>query len=375
MLQHRAGARRRRCWRSRRTRRSLFGKRLWAETRIALFQQSVDSRATRTHLRETRGARQLRHALGDEVGRRDLQGGHRALPRARRHGSRRRPDGGARRGEIPQLKALRLHNGTIYRWNRACYGITERQAAPPDREPRAARGPDVARRGRERGVLVRPDGRARRARTRTSRARIDFDQAAANFYTAAREGSARTSAWLDGKRSRRAKLVLERLLPLAEAGLRRQGIDDADIKKYLGVVEERVRTARTGARWQLSSWNSLPRSARRPASARPRSSPRPCSASSPAARSPSGSARGSTRRTRRKGNYARVEHYMTTDLFTVHAEDPIEMVANLMIWERIRHVPVEDSRPPARRPRHPPRGAALRAERSARRCGPRSPRS
>ena len=41
-------------------------------------------------------------------------------------------------------------------------------------------------------------------------------------------------------------------------------------------------------------------------------------------------------------NYKRVEDYMTTDLFTVHVDDPIEMVANLMIWERIRHVPVED---------------------------------
>jgi predicted transcriptional regulator len=41
-------------------------------------------------------------------------------------------------------------------------------------------------------------------------------------------------------------------------------------------------------------------------------------------------------------NYQRVEQYMTTDLFTVQADDPIEMVANLMIWERIRHVPVED---------------------------------
>src|SRR6185295_15062626 len=36
------------------------------------------------------------------------------------------------------------------------------------------------------------------------------------------------------------------------------------------------------------------------------------------------------------------EQYMTTDLFTVQADDAIEMVANLMIWERIRHVPVED---------------------------------
>ena len=44
-----------------------------------------------------------------------------------------------------------------------------------------------------------------------------------------------------------------------------------------------------------------------------------------------------------RGNYARVESYMTTDLFTVQADDAIEMVANLMIWERIRHVPVEDN--------------------------------
>jgi CBS domain-containing protein len=41
-------------------------------------------------------------------------------------------------------------------------------------------------------------------------------------------------------------------------------------------------------------------------------------------------------------NYLKVEHYMTTDLFTVQADDAVEMVANLMIWERIRHVPVED---------------------------------
>ncbi len=33
---------------------------------------------------------------------------------------------------------------------------------------------------------------------------------------------------------------------------------------------------------------------------------------------------------------------MTTDLFTVQEDDAVEMVANLMIWERIRHVPVED---------------------------------
>jgi CBS domain-containing protein len=44
-----------------------------------------------------------------------------------------------------------------------------------------------------------------------------------------------------------------------------------------------------------------------------------------------------------KQNFMRVEQYMTTDIFSVHPDDPIDLVANLMEWERIRHVPVEDS--------------------------------
>ena len=68
------------------------------------------------------------------------------------------------RGEIPLLKALRLHNGTIYRWNRACYGITDGKAHLRIENRVMPAGPERARRGRERRVLVRPDGRARRAR-------------------------------------------------------------------------------------------------------------------------------------------------------------------------------------------------------------------
>ncbi len=76
------------------------------------------------HLRETEARVSFGTRLGERAVRRDLQGGRRAVPHARRHRPRRGSDGGARRGEVPQLKALRLHNGTIYRWNRACYGIT-----------------------------------------------------------------------------------------------------------------------------------------------------------------------------------------------------------------------------------------------------------
>jgi CBS domain-containing protein len=171
--------------------------------------------------------------------------------------------------------------------------------------------------------------------------RIDFDQAGANFYTAAREGIGSTFTWLDGEDIGARELILGRLLPLAEAGLRRQKVDDADVTKYLGVIEERVRTARTGARWALSSWNSL----------RDRATPAERANAIVAAtvqRQLSGRPVAEWERARldeakvSSRNYLRVENYMTTDLFTVHADDPIEIVANLMIWERIRHVPVED---------------------------------
>jgi CBS domain-containing protein len=107
------------------------------------------------------------------------------------------------------------------------------------------------------------------------------------------------------------------------------------------VIEERVRTARTGARWQLSSWNSL----------RDRSTPAERAnalVAATVARQESGRPVSEWERARldeaavRGGNYRRIEHFMTSDLFTVQADDAIEMVANLMIWERIRHVPVED---------------------------------
>jgi CBS domain-containing protein len=245
------------------------------------------------------------------------------------------------RGEIPQLKALRLHNGTIYRWNRACFGITDGKPHLRIENRVIPAGPstldEMANAAFWCGMMVEMG-----AREDDITKRIDFDQAGANFYTAAREGVGSHFVWLDHEDISARELVLERLLPMAQAGLRRQGIADDDVKKYLGVVEERVKTARTGARWQLSSWNSL----------RDRSTPAERSNALVAAtvqRQQTGRPVSEWERARldeantSKGNYARVENYMTTDLYTVQADDAIEMVANLMIWERIRHVPVEDS--------------------------------
>src|SRR6185295_19948016 len=44
----------------------------------------------------------------------------------------------------------------------------------------------------------------------------------------------------------------------------------------------------------------------------------------------------------RRTGWAKVSQYMQTDLIIVHPSDPIELAADIMSWERIRHLPVED---------------------------------
>jgi CBS domain-containing protein len=147
--------------------------------------------------------------------------------------------------------------------------------------------------------------------------------------------------WLDGEELSASQLVLDHLLPIAEAGLRRQGIVDDDVKRYLGVVDARCRSGRTGARWLLSSWNAL----KDKAASGERSN---ALVAATINRQLTGRPVSEWERARldeaetSHQNYLRVDQYMTTDLFTVQADDPIEMVANLMSWERIRHIPVED---------------------------------
>jgi len=319
----------------------VFGRRLWAETRIALFRQAVDDRKSTSHLRETEarvsfGTRWVRQSVV-EIFREDIAR-FRALVGTDLDED---PMAMLDRGEIPQLKALRLHNGTIYRWNRACFGITEGKPHLRIENRVMPAGPstldEMANAAFWSGLMVEIG-----AREEDITRRIDFDQAAANFYTAAREGVGSHFVWLDHEDISARELVLDRLLPLAQAGLRRQNVADDDIKKYLTVVDERVRSGRTGARWQLSSWNSL----------RDRSTPAERAdalVAATAQRQLTGRPVAEWERARlddantSKGNYARVENYMTTDLFTVQADDPVEMVANLMVWERLRYVAVEDA--------------------------------
>jgi CBS domain-containing protein len=318
----------------------VFGRRLWAETRIALFRQAVDTRSITHELRETEarvnfGTRWVKSSVA-EIYREDIAR-FRTLVGTDLDED---PMAVLDRGEIPKLKALRIHNGTIYRWNRACFGTTDGKPHLRIENRVMPAGPstidEMASAALWFGLMAEYS-----AREQDITRRIDFDVSAHNFYTAAREGLGAHFLWLDGEEISARELVLDRLIPTAEAGLRRQKIDEADISKYLGVVDQRARTGRTGARWQFSSWNSL----------RDRATPGERAnalVASTVKRQLTGRPVSEWERARLDDatgahrNYERVDQFMRTDLFTLGHEDPVAVAAHLMLWERIRFIPVED---------------------------------
>lgn len=319
---------------------TLFGKRLWAETRIALFEQSCDIRAPSLHGRE-RSARV-------NFGKSWVQGS--VLDIFKDNVTRFRPLVGTEleedalavldKGGVPQLKALRLHNGTIYRWNRACYGISENGKPHLRIELRILpSGPsivdEIANAAFWLGLMSEL--------TQTIEdlpARMDFDHAQANFYAAARDGLSARFTWLDNEEVIAQPFILDRLLPLAEKGLARAGTDPEDAKKYLEIVDRRVRSLHTGSRWALRSLAAM----------KSRGSPGERLAAlvaATAARQQTGRPVVEWERARLdeihgRTGYNRVSQYMQTDVLTVQEDDPVELVADLISWERIRHVPVED---------------------------------
>lgn len=84
----------------------------------------------------------------------------------------------------------------------------------------------------------------------------DFKVAKSNFIKAARTGIHTILHW-DGKNYAAKELILTKLLPLAEQGLKGLGITDQDIRRYLSVIERRVSSENTSAQWQRKSFQQL----------------------------------------------------------------------------------------------------------------------
>ena len=318
----------------------LLGHRLWHETRLALFQHAVDERSRAHHARN----RQARVTFGRDWARNSiLDVFHEDVARYRIIFSRELEENSLEslaKGIIPQLQAWRMHNGTIWRWNRPCYGVLNGQPSLRIEARFLPAGPTVldemANAAFFLGLMM-----ALPEEFGDVTEKMSFDDAKNNFFSAARFGLKSQIVWLGGESWRAQRLILEELLPRARHGLRKVGIDGADIERYLGVLEERVAQEKTGARWMLDSLCAMDKRAKK--NVRMRSL-----TAAMLANQESGEPlhKWNLAEIPEKSdwidNYKTVEQFMATDLFTVRPEDVVDLAANLMHWKHVRHVPVED---------------------------------
>jgi CBS domain-containing protein/gamma-glutamylcysteine synthetase len=319
----------------------LFGKRLWRETRIALFQQAVDTRSSNLYLREMSprvhfGTDWVNESV-TEIFQEDI-----ARFRVIMTSDYEDPFEVLERGEVPKLKALQLHNGTVYRWNRACYGISgdkphlriENRLLPAGPSTVDEMANTALWAGLMQGLALDHSD---------IRPLMDFDDAKSNFISVARRGLASELDWIDGKRWGAGELIVQQLVDIARKGLKARKVDEEDIERYLGIIDARVKSQLTGAQWQLSSLASMRRQG---------SNTRADRLDSLVENMVKWQKTGlpghewSLAEIRPKAFNTilgtRVEHFMSTDLFTVREDELVDFVAVLMSWRHIRHVLVED---------------------------------
>jgi hypothetical protein len=232
-----------------------FGRELWRETRIALFEQTTDTRPEELKAQGVRprvwfGERWITSIF-------DLfEENVRYFPALLPVVEEEDPMAVLESGGAPKLQELRLHNGTIYRWNRPIYDISrgrphlrvENRVLPAgptivDTLANAAFYYGLVR------VLVEDE--------RPVWSSMSFDAARENFYEGARQGIDARLYWPGVGEAPATELVLRRLLPMARDGLSRWGVDSADADRLLEIIERRCVTGVNGAAWQAAAFHRL----------------------------------------------------------------------------------------------------------------------
>jgi hypothetical protein len=233
-----------------------LGRVLWEETRIALFEQAADDRDTpgreRMVSRVAFGTDWLRTSILD------------LFEESVRHHEPLLPICGDQdplatldADEVPRLDELRLHQGTVWRWNRAIYDSGFGGHLRIEMRPLPA-GPSVVDMLANAAFLLgltlalAPD-----AGDWTRR--LMFTRAHANFYDAARLGLEAELEWptADGSERVGAAELVPRLLPEARRGLVDAGVDPGEADRLLGVLGDRVTAGQTGAVWQRRTLAAL----------------------------------------------------------------------------------------------------------------------
>lgn len=317
----------------------LLGKELWSETRIALFRQSIDTRQNIHEVRQqsprvTFGMRWIQHTI-TEIFKEDISRFAVLIADTFEE------DAPAllREGKVPSLHALRLHNSTVYRWNRLCYGITEGRPHLRIENRYLPAGPtladEIANMAFWTGLMT-----ALPPYSENIEMHFDFNDVKSNFYKAARSGIESIFIWRE-KEIPAKELIRTELLPLAWSGLQRCGIGEAEIYLHLGIIEKRLDT-HTAAQWQVRNYRRLRKEVE--------------SSDATAALTMAMYQHqqknipvcawkdidlGRVLRRHIK-NLEKVHQLMSTDVLTLHPDDTVSLATHIMEWNQVPGIIIED---------------------------------
>ncbi len=317
----------------------LLGKELWSEIRIALFQQSIDTRHSVDEIREQRPrvtfGKDWVYKSITEIYKEDISRFEILITDAIKENSLEC----LKENKIPQLHALRMHNGTIYRWNRMCYGITNNVPHMRIENRYVPAGPtvqdEIANTAFWVGLM-----KAMPAETKNIWDHFEFKDIKSNFFKAARAGIESVFVWKDQQISAK-RLIEQELLPMAHSGLKSCGLTDAEIFIYLGRIEKRLKT-QTGAQWQVKNFRKLKKEINESDAVKiiteqmynyqknniPVCEWRDIDIAAAVKHQIS--------------NMVKVKQLMSTDVLTAYPDDPVALVERIMQWNDINHIIIEN---------------------------------
>lgn len=319
----------------------LLGKELWSEIRIALFQQSIDTRHSIDEIREQRprvtfGKDWIYNSI-TEIYKEDITRFEVLINADIEENALEC----LAQNNIPNLSALRLHNGTIYRWNRMCYGITDNKPHMRIECRYIPAGPtikdEIANAAFWVGLM-----KARPENVKKIWEHFDFKDVKSNFFKSARSGIESVFIWM-GKQISAKDLIKNELLPLAHEGLKNCGFSNEEIFVYLGVIEKRLETA-TGSQWQVRNFRNLKKvmNVSDALVAITEFMYNQQQQNIPVCDWPDVDIDATVKR--QVKNMFTVKQLMSTDVITVYPNDPAALVAEIMKWNDVNHIVVEDKK-------------------------------
>jgi len=244
------------------------------------------------------------------------------------------------KGVTPDLKALQVHNGTVYRWNRPCYGVKDNVPHLRIENRVLPAGPtvkdEIANAALWLGLMNKFDDHFP-----DFTKHFDFDDAKGNFFAAARYGLDTKFEWMNQKKIQGNELLLKELIPIAKEGLAKVKIDKADIDYYFTILEERVKASSSGSGWTIKSYAKLMKETTKDEaiSGITASMVANQKKGKPVHEWPLASL---SNLNEWQPEALLIEEFMSTDLITVQKDDIVDLVAEMVDFRRLRYVLVED---------------------------------